>query len=576
MLFSRLSRNLFRAALWALALILTIAPALADERILSYHSDIKINKDASITVLETIMVRSEGEKIRRGIYRDFPTRYKDRLGNRYKVNFQVLDVRRGNNNEAFHTENRSNGVRVYLGSANTLLAPGDYEYQLLYRTTRQLGYFDEFDELYWNVTGNGWDFAIDQASAQIELPAVVAWDDLKADHYTGRQGSSGKNAEFRITSSKTVDFKTTAGLGPREGLTIALSFPKGIVHEPTSTERLGYFLTDNASALVLLIGLLLPLAWYLRSWHNYGRDPAKGVIIPRFKPPEGLSPAACRYVKDMGFRSSAFTAAIISLAVKGHLKIDEKDKDYTLYRSEGNAQRQTTAGEAAVLEELLPERDSWIELDDKNHSEFQHARSGLNKALKAEYKGQMFKLNTIHMLPAAIMSVLAVVFAISRDGGPLPWVIFIILTIAMHMIFLFLLKAPTPAGRRVMDEIEGFKMYLDTAEKDRLDRMRSPELTPEVFEMFLPYAFALGVQNNWCKRFASEFPREIVDQTFQPAWYSGRQDGLAGIHHLGSKGFSNSFTTAISSASSPPGSSSGSGGGGFSGGGGGGGGGGGW
>ena len=127
-----------------------------------------------------------------------------------------------------------------------------------------------------------------------------------------------------------------------------------------------------------------------------------------------------------------------------------------------------------------------------------------------------------------------------------------------------------------MDEIEGFKMYLDTAEQDRLERMQSPQLTPEVFETFLPFAFALGVENNWCDRFARELPEELEKRGgYQPTWYTGNQNRLGALSHLGSN-FNSSFSSAISSASSPPGSSSGSGGGGSSGGGGGGGGGGGW
>ena len=127
-----------------------------------------------------------------------------------------------------------------------------------------------------------------------------------------------------------------------------------------------------------------------------------------------------------------------------------------------------------------------------------------------------------------------------------------------------------------MDEIEGFKMYLDTAEQDRLERMQSPGLTPEVFETFLPFAFALGVENNWCERFARELPEELAKRGgYQPTWYTGSQNRLNALSHLGND-FNNSFSSAISSASSPPGSSSGSGGGGSSGGGGGGGGGGGW
>lgn len=549
---------------------------LADEKILNFHSDIKVNRDGSLTVSETILVQAEGINIQRGIYRDFPTRYKDRYGNRHRVGFQVLSVSRNGSNEAFHTQSRANGIRIYIGSEGVNLPHGEHEYRLVYRTTRQLGFFPEFDELYWNVTGNGWVFPINKASARIELPEPVAFEDIRSEYYTGAQGESGDNAEFSFRSSQVMEFKTTKILQPRQGFTIALAWPKGIIHEPTMAERTGYFLQDNGSAIVLLIGFILPLAWYLRSWHNYGRDPAKGVIFPRFKPPEGLSAAGCRYVSDMGLNNKAFTAAIVSLGVKGYLKIDEKDEDYTLYREKGPKTDTATAGEAAILTELLPEEDSWIELEDENFREFSSARDGLKKALKTEHHGRLFKLNTVYMLPAIIISIVAVVFAVSRDGGPLPWILFIILTIAMHVIFLFLLRAPTPAGRRVMDEIEGFKIYLETAEQFRLDRMRSPELTPEVFEMFLPYAFALGVENNWCERFAGEFPQEVsAGYGYHPRWYSGNHSGLSGLNHIGSS-LSSNFSSAISSASSPPGSASGSGGGGFSGGGGGGGGGGGW
>ena len=219
---------------------------------------------------------------------------------------------------------------------------------------------------------------------------------------------------------------------------------------------------------------------------------------------------------------------------------------------------------------------SEIELDQKNHQAFMKARNELKRALKAEHLGRLFKLNSTYALPAVLMTIVAGAIAAKLQGGPIVWIVFGILSILLHLLFLFLLRAPTPAGRQIMDEIEGFRMYLDTAEQDRLDLMKSPQLTPEVFETFLPYAFALGVENNWCKRFARELPEELAKSNgYRPGWYSGRHDRLGALSHLGNE-FNSSFSSAISSASSPPGSSSGSGGGGSSGGGGGGGGGGGW
>ena len=358
--------------------------------------------------------------------------------------------------------------------------------------------------------------------------------------------------------------------------TIAIAWPKGLVAEPAPSQKARRFLDDNGAVLVLLAGLLAPLAWYLWAWDKVGRDPEKGVIIPRFEPPPGLSPAACSYVRDMSFGRNAFTAAIISLAVKGRLLIDEAGDEFTLVRRVGAADVTLTAGEQSVLETLLPHANDRLRMKNENYRDFQAARSLLRRALKKEYLGRLFHLNSIYLAPPVLMSAAAAVLALLFPGSPPVWIGFALLALALHGLFLLLLRAPTPAGRAVMDEIEGFRRYLDTAEQDRLDRMRSPTLTPEVFEAFLPYAYALGVQNAWCQRFAREMPEETQRSgTWQPGWYHGRFQGATALHHLGD-GFSHSFSSAIASASSPPGSSSGSGGGGSSGGGGGGGGGGGW
>ena len=131
------------------------------ERIISFDSEITINEDASMIVSEKIKVFADGNKIQRGIYRDFPTKYKDQYGNNVVIKFEVLEVSRDGNSEDYHTENQSNGIRVYCGRNDYYLPRGEYSYTIKYKTDRQIGYFNNFDELYWNVTGNGWDHAID-------------------------------------------------------------------------------------------------------------------------------------------------------------------------------------------------------------------------------------------------------------------------------------------------------------------------------------------------------------------------------------------------------------------------------
>jgi len=115
------------------------------------------------------------------------------------------------------------------------------------------------------------------------------------------------------------------------------------------------------------------------------------------------------------------------------------------------------------------------------------------------------------------------------------------------------------------------------AEKDRLDLLHPPALTPEVYERQLPYALALDVENQWSEQFARSLAQSgqmTAQRSYSPAWYSG--PAFTGGSAFAS-GIASSLTGALTSAGSPPGSSSGGGGGGgSSGGGGGGGGGGGW
>ena len=556
------------------------APTLcAEERILEYRSEVRVQPDGRLLVTETLRVQVEGQQIRRGIYRDFPTRYRDRLGNHVRADFNVVSVRRDGGPEPWHTEQRPNGVRLYVGSAQREVSRGPHEYELVFLTNRQLGYFPDHDELYWNVTGNGWAFPIERVVVTIGLPFRVAADQLQLAAYTGAFGARESDAQAEVLDASRVRFKSTRRLQAGEGMTVAVGWPKGLINEPGAGQKLAWFLTDNGAALILLLGLLAPLGWYLWAWNRVGRDPEKGVIIPRFEPPTGLSPAACRYVRDMSFQHDAFSAAIVSLAVKGQLVIEEQDDEFTLQRMAGAADAANAAltpGERAVLQTLLPDPGSRIKMKQEHYRVFQSARQALQKALQKEYRGRLFELNRVYLLPPVLMSAAAAVVAKFFTGGSAVWISFGLLTFSLHALFIFLLRAPTPAGRRVMDEIEGFRRYLDTAERDRLEQMRSPALTPEVFEAFLPYAYALGVENSWCARFARELPEDLRDaDSYQPSWYAGHFYGSSVLQHLGSD-FGGSFSSTISSASSSPGSSSGSGGGGSSGGGGGGGGGGGW
>ena len=187
----------------ALAVLLSLAAAPtaagAEERITRFASDVQVRQDASLDVAETIDVRAEGDRIRRGIFRDFPTRYRGRHGSQIRVGFTLGAVTRDGYPEPAAIEAIANGVRIRIGDADKIVEPGDHRYVIRYRTTRQVGRFADYDELYWNVTGNGWVFPIDVAEARIRLPAAVKFGQRAA--YTGPQGSTAGDAAVGYIAS---------------------------------------------------------------------------------------------------------------------------------------------------------------------------------------------------------------------------------------------------------------------------------------------------------------------------------------------------------------------------------------
>ncbi|MBA2671783.1 MAG: DUF2207 domain-containing protein, partial [Gemmatimonadetes bacterium] len=277
--------GLLFAILFAGVIFLLPQDTAAQERIRNYESEIQIRSDGSIDVTERITVVAEGSDIRRGIYRDIPTRYRDRYGNRVRVDLEVLGVERNGNTEAWFTERMSNGIRINAGGDDFLpTLPAEYTYTLRYRTTRQLGFFAEHDELYWNAIGTGWIFPIERGSVTVRLPEAVPVDRLGAEGYTGAQGEQGAAYVAEIPSPGVAEYRLTEPLEPFEGFTTVLTFPKGIIAEPTRADRTRWFLRDNGGVLVALIGLIALLIYTSLIWWRVGRDPRPGVIIPRYAP----------------------------------------------------------------------------------------------------------------------------------------------------------------------------------------------------------------------------------------------------------------------------------------------------
>ncbi len=616
-----------------------------DERILHFHSDVTVHRDGSMTVTESIKVRAHGDRIKRGIYRDFPTVYPGKYGFVTRTGFSVKTVLRDGRPDEYRIESLSNGKRVYIGKKDYLLPAGVYQYRITYRTDYQLGLYKEYDELYWNVTGNGWVFPIDRATLQVSLHGGAAVKIFATEGFTGPSGAADKNYNARTDPRGTIHYNTTKPLGPEEGLTVRIRWEKGFVVAPDTAMKRQKFARDNIGMFIGASGLVVVFFYYLICWFIAGRDPRRGTVIPRYSPPENLSPASIRFVSRMGFDFRTFASALVNMAVKGHLTIDEDDEgEYTLGRNDQN--KVHLSPEEKKISGKLFDGSGSVTLKPGEHRKISGAVRAARTALKLNYEKKYFLKNLGYFVPGIALSAVAVVSSIvsgimlspemflivwltfwsvgvyflislvirswrdaaGRKGhrimrtgqalfftlfsipfiiaeiaalviylmtGPIPMLLIPLFMVLINFLFYRLLKAPTRAGRKLMDDIEGFKMFLNVAEKDRLNRLNPPEKNPETFERFLPYAIALDLDNQWGEYFADTLSDVRARGTgYTPSWYHGGSWSSLGTGAFVSS-LGGTLGGAIAASSSSPGSGSG-GGGGSSGGGGGGGGGGGW
>lgn len=626
-----------RIHLGAAATLLLLAPvaARADERILRYLSDVQIQKDSSIEVAETIDVRVEHDRINHGIYRDFPTRYRGPHGTQFHVRFTFEGATLDGSPVKASIQSSGVGLRIKLGDPSSYVPLGEHEYVIRFSATREIGRFAQFDELYWNATGNQWIFPIDEATARIRLPEPAKFGQRHA--YTGPFGSRASDAQVIDEAPGEITFQTTRPLGPYEGLTVAAAFPKGVVAQPTSGSRMIDALADYGPPLLGLLSLIGLCGYYFIAWARAGRNPRKGTVVPIFSPPDDLSPPGMRYVTRMGADNRAFAAALVDMGVRGHIKMIEEDRGWLSgkhMRLERLAGKEPLPEEEEAALDCLCSPGEEIMMEQKNHDNFSSAQSALQGVLKVHYEGKMFKRN-IGWAAAGFFIFIACFWLVCAaidlsTGGALVWQVGVVLGILIACALLWLafhesatgkclltllgfvavgtavvlgmpifaealgsrwwlplilpliasplvfsafwwIAAPTPDGRKVLDHIAGFKQYLSITEAERLDRMTPPKDTPELFEKYLPFAIALSVENHWAKRFEGVLAAASAQGQQTFAWYSGSSTPWSNP-----TGFVDTVGSSLSNAVGAASTAPGSGGGGSSGGGGGGGGGGGW
>ena len=622
-----------------LLLFAAAGPASADERILRYLSDVQIQKDSSLQVTETIDVRAENDRINHGIYRDFPTRYRGPNGSQFRIGFTFEGAQLDGRPVPATTESVSNGVRIKIGDPDKIVSVGEHEYVIRYRATREIGRFQGYDELYWNATGNGWIFPVDVAEARIRLPSAARFgqrSDYTGPQ--GATASNAEVIDekpgdilFRTTQPLEAYEGLTVAVAFPKGV---VAEPTKSARAAWWLADYG----PPAVGVAGLLGLLAFyfVAWR-RAGRNPRAGTVVPIFSPPDDlTPAGMRYVTKMGADNRAFASALVDMGVrghIRLVEEDRGWLSGKK---TRLERLTTGTKLPDEEEAAL--DCLCRPAEEIMMEQKNHEEFSAAQSALSDILKVEYEDKLFKRN-YGWAAAGLILFLGIVWlacaAVAGATGSVPlWTIGVVVgsllvcallwlafhetsqgkcllslislvavgfagVLAMPIIGAALnsgwwqplvlpllalpvvisafwwIAAPTAEGRRVLDHIAGFKQYLSITERERLDRMNRPEDTPELFERYLPYAIALGVENRWANRFTGVLAAAAAQGQQGFAWYSGSSSPWSSpnsfVDSVGS-----SLSSTISSASTAPGSSSGSGGGGSSGGGGGGGGGGGW
>ena len=441
-----------------------------EERIYTHHSDIVVDTSGVITINEKIRIYANGDLFKRGITRSLPLTRTDADGKRVKMDYSILEVYKDDNKESYFTEREGGDLVIYVGNKNKMLSPGYYDYEIIYETAGQIGFFDDYDELGWNVNGES-DRLVDQVSCVIRLPSNA--EILSHRCYTGAFGSTDSDCTSE-SESNGVFRASASNLQPNEMMTVYVGFEKGIVNEPIVKETAwSRFLSwlDKMGLWFMNAIFIVPLFfYYITTWRKHGKDHPQPVVIPQFTPPNNMSPASVGMIYDEAFDFSLISTSIINLAVKGFLRIEEVErkgvfsfgaKDYNLVKLK-DAENNLPSEEAVVLNKLFAESNE-VSLGSKYNSNVQSMMLSYQKNLLLQHKetlkrGQNLKFK---ILPWFMLILYLALIIHYGQAVPLElFVTFATFSIPIYVVVSFILIATSAIRKKKPKKLNSISLSL--------------------------------------------------------------------------------------------------------------------
>jgi uncharacterized membrane protein len=579
----KLQLTLASLSLLAVFLVPGLASAdVNDFTVSSFKADETLSRadpQGELRIVEHIDVHFTDQN--HGIVRAIPKSYKH-----HSLKIKINRVSSDSGAPAQYTTYSSNGNEVLKIGDPDRTVSGDQKYTIDYTVHNVITFYKDHDELYWDVNGDQWQQAFNQVSVRLNLPEGLNQPRAPIC-YAGAYGSRDQ-ACAASNQGQSITANTIRPLYSAETLTYVASFGKGYF-QPYS------WYSSDVTWNVLKVGLLplVTLLVCLIIWLKSGRDAAgRRTIVPQYDAPDGLIPLEVGTLLDFKADNGDITATIVDLAVRHYIKIIEsKDKrvmrkDVVTYQLElvNNDSSDLKPQESQLLRNLFTQQrvGEQVTLDKAKSSLYSVSKTIIQETYDKLTAAGYF--NPSPLKAAGWMYALALVLLIVVLGFATAFGVLLLVGAVLTMLILFFFGQAMPArtvkGVEALEHIKGLKMYLEVAEKDRIEKLQSPDApyaanagepvkTVELFEKLLPYAMVLGVENQWAGKFKDLY-------TTPPDWYSGNWTTFNAVYLASSLngGIASAVNTSFTSPSSSGGS--GFGGGGFSGGGGGGGGGGGW
>jgi uncharacterized membrane protein len=488
-------------------------------RISDFQDNITVEKDGSALVRERISLVFVGEW--HGIHRTIPIDYPGPDGTNYELFVDVQSVTDAEGGKLKYDSSVSHGnrdLKIYIpGAVDTTKTV-----EITYEVRNGTRFFKDYDEFYWNVTGNDWPVPIDHASATVHLPDAAAGS-LRAQAFTGVYSSTQRDA-IATSQGAEAQFETNNPLPMRGGLTIDIYIPKGILKEPGALTKLFWFVAGNPIVFLPLV----TLSGMFVVWWYKGRDPDAGMAVaPMYEPPTGISPAEAGTLLDDSIHPRDITSTMVDLAVRGYIKIEETAEKVLLFTH------------TDYIFHLLKAREQWgPELAPHERVMLENVFAGGAETRLSSLKNRFYtavpvirqdimatlKNKGIYLLDPdsangySIVGAIGVLvpFAIFQYAG---WANFFnsvplligcaVISAVIWWLFAREMTAKTVKGARTRVAVLGFQEFMNRVDADRLKRM-----PPTTFEKYLPYAMALGVEHHWAQAFAG-----IVKDP--PQWYAG-------------------------------------------------------